>query len=150
LRPAFLMRLHLSTEATAAISVATGIALLVCVVAVGVFLVRIPPDYFLKTEKPARSALDWCRKIGKNVLGVVLVLAGAVMLPLPGPGSLVLVLGIAPVDFPGRGRLVRAIIARPGIARPINWLRKKFGRPPLHPRPPRTRSPRLAPADARS
>ncbi|HZU96788.1 MAG TPA: PGPGW domain-containing protein [Planctomycetota bacterium] len=117
--------------------------------AVAVFLVRIPPDYFLKTEKPARSALDWAWKIGKNVLGWVFLLAGVVMLPLPGPGSLVIVLGLSLVDFPGRARLVRAIISRPGIARVIDWLRSKFGRPPLLKQPPKPRAPRTAPALAK-
>ncbi len=140
------MRLELSTEAAAAISVATGAALVGCVVAVAVFLVRIPPDYFLQKEKPARTARDWLWKIGKNLLGVIFVVAGAIMLPLPGPGSLVLVLGLSLVDFPGRPRLVRWLIARPRIARVVNWLRRQYGRPPLLPRPPRKRRSRTAPA----
>jgi len=140
------MRLELSTEAATAISVATGAALVGCVVAVAVFLVRIPPDYFLQKEKPARTARDWLWKIGKNLLGVIFVVAGAIMLPLPGPGSLVLVLGLSLVDFPGRPRLVRWFISRPTIARVIDWLRRRHGRPPLLPRPPRERASRTAPA----
>ena len=144
------MRLELSTKATVAISVATGAALVASVVAVAVFLVRIPSDYFLQKEKPARTARDWVWKIGKNLLGVIFVLAGVVMLPLPGPGSLVLVLGLSLVDFPGRTRLVRWLISRPRIARLVNWLRRKYGRPPLLTRPPRKRGPLTAPAHEKS
>ncbi len=143
------MSVDLSSEAITAISVGAAVALVACIVGVGVFLVRIPPDYFLKTEKPARSALDWAWKIGKNVLGWVLLVGGLVMLPLPGPGSLVIVLGLSLVDFPGRARLVRAIISRPGIARVIDGLRSKFGRPPLLKGSPGPRAPRMAPAPAK-
>jgi hypothetical protein len=121
----------LSAETLAVLSIVSGVVLVGSVVGLPIFLVRIPPDHFQKREKTARSAADWCWKIGKNCLGVVLVVAGGVMLPLPGPGSLVLVVGLSLLDIPGRARLVRAIVSRPRITRFINWLRAKFGRPPL-------------------
>lgn len=121
----------LSAQTILVITIVSGVVLVASAVALPVFLVRIPPDHFQKHEKPARSGLDWCWKIGKNVFGAVFVLAGLVMLPLPGPGSLVILVGLSLLDIPGRTRLVRAIVSRPKITRFINWLRGKFGRPPL-------------------
>jgi hypothetical protein len=35
------------------------------------------------------------------------------------------------VDFPGKRRVERALVSRPGVRRAIDGLRARFGRPPL-------------------
>ena len=69
--------------------------------------------------------------IGKNVLGAVLMIAGVAMLVLPGQGLLTMVLGFLLIDFPGKYRLERWLVARPMVHRPLNWIRRRAGREPL-------------------
>jgi hypothetical protein len=71
--------------------------------------------------------------VGKNVAGVLLVLAGLVMaLPgIPGQGILTMIVGITLIDFPGKRGLERRLISRPRILRTINRLRARFHRAPL-------------------
>ncbi len=67
----------------------------------------------------------------KNVCGVVVVLAGVVMLVLPGQGMLTIVLGIMLLNFPGKYRLERRVARMRPVARSINWMRARAGHPPL-------------------
>jgi len=66
--------------------------------------------------------------IGKNLLGCVIIVAGIVMLVLPGQGILTILAGIMLLDFPGKYRLLRWIVARPQVLRTLNWLRRRAGR----------------------
>jgi hypothetical protein len=98
---------------------------------------RIRPDYFAHDKRPDRSWIDFppavriAIHIGKNVLGVILLLAGLVMLVTPGPALLTLLVGFFLLDFPGKYRFEKWLVARPFIHRPINWLRRRSGRVPL-------------------
>lgn len=98
---------------------------------------RIPADYFCAHR---RGPTLWRRRhpglrlmvlILKNVLGLVLFLAGMLMLFLPGQGLLTIFLGIMLMDFPGKYRLEKYIISRGPVLRGINWLRQRSGVPPL-------------------
>ena len=60
--------------------------------------------------------------LAKTVLGVVLVAAGIVMLVVPGPGLLVIALGVSLV-------LSQSDWGRRVIARVRVWLRDRFGSP---------------------
>jgi hypothetical protein len=71
--------------------------------------------------------------------GVLLTLPG-----VPGPGLVLILLGATLVDFPGKRRLTRMLIRRKSIHGTIDWLRARFGKPPLVlPRPPVRRRARL-------
>ena len=80
-----------------------------------------------------RPALTAAKVIGKNLLGVVLVLLGIVLsLPgVPGQGLLTVLLGIMLLDFPGIRRLEQKLLTRPTIINAITRLRQRFGKPPL-------------------
>src|SRR5688572_21157169 len=63
-----------------------------------VFIVRVPPDFFARQGgagggrgKPEKqdSGASLALRIGKNVLGWALIIAGVAMLALPGPGVMV-------------------------------------------------------------
>ena len=98
---------------------------------------RIPADYFThKVRPPARSenqhpVIRIALRIGKNVLGWVFILAGIAMLALPGQGLLTIFAGVLLVDCPGKYRFEKWLVAKKPVRRPINWLRKRSGRPPL-------------------
>ena len=61
----------------------------------------------------------WTVFIVRNIVGAIVVLAGLFLsIPfIPGPGVLMIVVGLAIMDFPGRDRLLGAIKrkARQGI-----------------------------------
>jgi hypothetical protein len=105
---------------------------------VSLILVKIPADYF--QESPRSKFLEHQSQVarvlaivGKNLLGVVLVILGIVLsLPgVPGQGVLTILLGIMLLDFPGRRRFERWIVSSPRVQNGVNKLRKRFGKPPL-------------------
>jgi hypothetical protein len=69
----------------------------------------------------------------KNLLGVILILVGAILsVPgLPGQGLVTVLAGVLLLDFPGKRRLLYKILRRPPLLQAINRLRMKFSRPPL-------------------
>jgi hypothetical protein len=69
----------------------------------------------------------------KNVLALVLIILGVAMLVLPGQGILAILLGVMLGDFPGKLKLQRWLLARPKVMKSLNWLRRKFSKPPLDP-----------------
>jgi hypothetical protein len=101
-------------------------------------LVKLPPTYFQESHSRAfwidrHPSVRWAGLIGKNALGVVLVLLGILMsLPgIPGQGILTILLGIMLLDLPGKRRLESRILKQPRVLEKINRLRHKFSKPPL-------------------
>jgi hypothetical protein len=99
-------------------------------------IVRLPSDYFVCQRRPlsslsTRPAIRVAALILKNVLGILLLIAGVAMWMAPGPGWLTVIAGVTLLDFPGKFRLQRWLITRPHLSRTINWLRKRAGRPPM-------------------
>jgi len=74
--------------------------------------------------------------IFRNCLGLILLLAGIIMLFLPGQGLLTILLGTLLITFPGKKKLMSALVYQPKIQHSMDWLRKKRGKPPfLWPQP---------------
>ena len=101
-------------------------------------LIKLPADYFCshydrQLWAGRAPAVRIVAHIGKNVLGVLLIVLGIIMsLPgVPGQGLLTILLGVMLVDFPGKDRLEQKLLHRPAIRNSINKLRARFGRPPL-------------------
>jgi hypothetical protein len=101
-------------------------------------IVKLPSTYFVDPA-PAlfaadrHPALSWVLLVVKNLLGFVAVLLGVVMsLPgVPGPGLLTILIGVMLLNFPGKRRLERKLVQVPSVLRGINWLRSRFGKPPM-------------------
>ena len=117
----------------------TIITFIATLIAVPILVVRIPPDYFSRRK---RHRKPWANHhpvvraillIGKNALGFLLIVAGIIMLVLPGQGIFTILIGIMLLNFPGKYRLERWIAARRPVLRSINWLRRRAGRAPLVP-----------------
>jgi Putative transmembrane protein (PGPGW) len=90
---------------------------------------RIPADYLLRRDArvfPASGALS---RIALDVLGATLVLVGIALLVLPGQGLLAILTGLVFVRFPGKRKLVRSLLRRRSVLRPVNALRRRLGRP---------------------
>ena len=105
---------------------------------ISLILVKLPPTYFHESHPrnfwvDRHPSVRWAGLIGKNVLGIVLVLLGVLMsIPgVPGQGILTILLGIMLVDLPGKRQLEYKILKRPSVLERINRLRHRFRRPPL-------------------
>jgi hypothetical protein len=102
------------------------------------FLVsKASADYFLvhativEQRHKRHPAIALLIKIIRNVLGSFLLLAGFLMLFLPGQGVLTMLIGISLLDVPGRKKVIDSLIHRPALQHALNWMRKKTGRPPF-------------------
>lgn len=119
---------------------ATGLSVMAIVataVAIPWVVSRLPDDYFSRDARAVwrRSApeplLAVVGGLLKNLLGAVLVLLGIIMLFTPGQGLLTILIGLMLLNFPGKYRLERWLVLRPGVLRALNWLRRRHGRRPF-------------------
>lgn len=97
---------------------------------------RIPQDYFLPTTDrspwhASPSSGRFVYHLIKTIAGLVLIMAGMVMVIIPGQGIITILMGIVLMDFPGKRRLALRIIRNPTVLRSINWMRARSDRPPL-------------------
>jgi hypothetical protein len=97
----------------------------------------IPEDYFAhKTRVPAKwkqahPVIRISVLIVKNLAGLILLLAGILMLILPGQGLISILIALILMDYPGKFRFERWIISQPALFRVVNRLRSKRGKPEL-------------------
>jgi len=98
---------------------------------------RLPEDYFHHKHRENWSGFRRAPAIAlvfgvvKNLVGAVLLVLGIVMLFIPGQGLLTILVGLLLMNFPGKYRLERWLVERPGVLRSLNWLRKRQGCPPF-------------------
>lgn len=116
----------------------SAVVFIAALVIVPLIVVRIPSDYFASQRRPEKykirrqSIITWLLLLAvKNLIGGMLVLAGMVMLVLPGQGVLTILVGIGLMNFPGKFQLERWIVSRGPVFWVINRLRSRRGRPPL-------------------
>lgn len=106
-------------------------------IAIPIICVRMPSDYFCREEtwlERRTAGRPWLRAalIGlKNIAGLVLVVAGIVMLVTPGQGVITILVGVSLLDVPAKRTLELAILRERHVHRGINWMRRKAGRGPL-------------------
>jgi len=98
---------------------------------------RLPADYFVRHKRPPspiaqqQPAMRILVLIIRNLLGIILFIAGIAMLILPGQGILTLLVALMLMTFPGKYRLERWAVKRRGVMKSINWLRAKAKRGPM-------------------
>jgi hypothetical protein len=106
-------------------------------IALPILVARIPADYFRRDRGHAsrhQAQSSVLRVLGvllKNLLGVVLILAGVAMLVLPGQGILTILIGLMLMNFPGKHALERRLVQQPSVLRAINWMRARAHQPDL-------------------
>ena len=99
-------------------------------------ILALPVRYFVDEHlfwQGRPPLVRWLGIVGKNVLGLAIVVLGiALSIPgVPGQGVLTILVGLVLLDIPGKRRLVRLLARRPWIQRSINGLRARFGREPM-------------------
>ena len=118
------------------VGIASAAMLVISAFVIPYLIVRLPADFYVEDNHPRhlfqdRPVVRFLFLGVKNVLGAILLVAGIIMLVLPGQGILTVLAGLALLDFPGKRKLEMRIIHRPAILRTINWLRERAGREPL-------------------
>lgn len=109
---------------------------LATVIACPWWALRLPTDYFCN-HNPQHPSVNQHTlgsvliTVGRNLLGAMFVIAGILMLILPGQGLLAILVGIMLMDLPGKHRLAQWIFSRGPLLRTLNWIRSKGGKPPL-------------------
>lgn len=110
---------------------------LISLVLVPMLLAKIPADYFTREGKRT-SPTNKIHRIHysiiwtlRNLLALFLMLAGVLMLVLPGQGLLTIFLGLCTAEFPGKKKLEQKLITITSISTSINWIRDKLGVEPL-------------------
>ncbi len=94
---------------------------------------KIPRGYFLREKRSMRASFahyGWpylVATVARNLLGLILLVAGFLMLFLPGQGLLTLFLALLLIDFPGKYQIERWLIKKPAVADGLNWLRRRHG-----------------------
>lgn len=129
--------LHGVARHTGLLVAASVLSMLIGVVLVPALIVRIPEDYFLYEHRHAlstRGRHPLVRLVlagAKNFLGALFLAAGVALLFLPGQGLLTLLAGLMIMNYPGKYAFECWLVRRPKVLPALNWLRKKYGRPPL-------------------
>lgn len=120
------------------LAVGSGIMLLVSILTLPVLAVLLPTDLPQRLDPdrkrvPSRQhpVVWWTLRILKNLVGVLLLVAGLAMLVLPGQGLITLAFSLVLLDLPGKRRLEARILRSPRVLNPVNRLRRRFNRPPL-------------------
>jgi archaellum biogenesis protein FlaJ (TadC family) len=102
-------------------------------------LTRLPADYFIQRERrDSKEYLKYFHPVVrplmpalKNIAGIVLIVAGLLMLFLPGQGMLTVLAGLMLTDLPGKYGCERWLLKRPQVRQSINWLRRRSGQTEL-------------------
>ena len=100
-------------------------------------ITRLPPDYFVDEKRHSSQTRNQhpfvylALRVFKNILGGVLIIAGILMLVLPGQGILTILIGLGLADFPGKFSLLRKIAQQASVYKAMNWIRLKADIEPL-------------------
>ena len=112
------------------------ISVALSLVIVGIVMVKIPENYFSSHYEHdfmpnSKWLTRWGAVVGKNIAGLILVIAGVIMLVGPGQGILTILIGLILMDIPGKRPLEARLIKRPLILAAVNNFRAKYNKPPL-------------------
>jgi len=119
------------------VAVASVAMFVISLAAMPFIVARIPVDYFTHHGRHRMSQSSHHPLIAllltgfKNLLGVILLIAGLIMLFTPGQGLLSILFGLMIMNYPGKYKLECWIIQKPLIFNAVNSMRKKQGQSPL-------------------
>jgi hypothetical protein len=117
-------------ELFAALGLLSVFLFLVSLIIFPLIIIYLPHDFFVRSE-PAFASLNPFRmllRVLKNAFGCFLILAGILMLFLPGQGLLCLFLGVSLVHFPGKRRLEARLLSYKSVRNSVAWIRRKANR----------------------
>lgn len=100
-------------------------------------IIVLPADFFIRLRARAFSGrhpvVALLLIILRNVLGAVLLVAGIIMLFIPGQGLLTILIALALIDFPGKHNLLMRMINNPRVFHAANGIRRWAEKPEFLP-----------------
>lgn len=137
--PEWLLPIWLAMKPWVPLMTITGVITLVgSTLAIPWLILKMPEDYFVRRHKPhvRRGFAGWAIFLLRNTLATLLILIGLIMLILPGQGLLTILIGVMVSTYAGKYRMERAIMRRKSIYNSVNWVRRRYNRPPIiYPKP---------------
>lgn len=126
----------ISADVLIGLTVVSIIGFIGSLVAIPWILIRLPSDYFdirvprhwMKDHHPALRTIGL---IVKNIAGSIFLIAGFLMLFLPGQGLLTMLIGISFMDFPNKRKLEARIVGQSAFLKAVNAMRQKFNKLPF-------------------
>mgnify|MGYP001603897622 CR=1 FL=1 len=117
----------------AALGLLSVFLFLVSLIVFPLIIIYLPHDYFIRAEPrfASLSPLRMLLRILKNAFGCFLILAGVLMLFLPGQGLLCILLGVSLLQFPGKRELEIRLLRFKRVRGSVAWIRNKAKRPPI-------------------
>lgn len=115
-------------------AVASGVLFIIGALATPYLIGLIPSDYFVQQKNYKFQIHGFWHGIGllvRTFFGLILFLAGVIMLFTPGQGILSMVIGLSLMEFPGKHKLEYQLASHDPTFNALNWLRKKANKPPL-------------------
>ena len=129
--------LHSHQQLLQQLGTVSVIMFVVTLVVLPIVVAKLPEDYFAKERRePAsrtrRHPVFWAAlSLLKNLLGLLLIVAGLAMLVLPGQGMVTILIGLALTNFPGKYELECRIACQPAVITTLNKIRELAGQPPF-------------------
>lgn len=108
------------------------ISLFISIIVLPIIVVRMPSHYFVSKQRTRKWTLP--RKllyVLRNSMALLFFLAGVAMLILPGQGLLTILMAMMVSDVPGKYKAERWLVGKPGVLASLNWIRRRYHRPPL-------------------
>lgn len=126
------------TDLLAWLAIISVITFVISVVLIPIVISRLPENYFMSSYRNQllikKGATRTIVMLAKNLLGLILVIAGFLMFFIPGQGILTMLIGLGLMNFPGKYAMERKLVSKPAVLKSMNWIRKKAGvEPLLHP-----------------
>jgi multidrug efflux pump subunit AcrB len=124
------------SEYTLFFSTAAGASILLMIVSLAAtpwLVASLPSDYLQPKALDSRPTGLFRALIltFRNIVGLILVILGLILLVTPGPGIVVLLVGISMAEFPGKQRLFISIAIQPKVFTSLNWMRTRRGKTPF-------------------
>ena len=119
-----------------ALTAGSLLAMILSIMATPWIIASLPRDYFLQRipGKRKHPMLQLLIDTLRTILGGVLILIGLIMIIAPGPGLLVMLIGLSSARFPGKRQLVKRVVSHESVFSSLNWMRHRAGKEPLlHP-----------------
>lgn len=127
----WLDKLPIDSQWLTGLAIISAITFIASLIFIPWLVTKLPVDYFVDKKRHSSQLhtihplVYFVIRLLKNSLGVILILAGIVMLVLPGQGILSILVGIGLTDFPGKFKLERWFAKQPAVFKAMNWIREK-------------------------
>lgn len=98
-------------------------------------IILLPADFFVRSKPPWWKlrghvlSVAVMVAIARNLIGLVMLIAGVIMLFVPGQGLLTILLALALMDFPGKRRLTARLVQNPRVMGAVNRIRRRADKP---------------------